>query len=191
MDQSPEERLPHRARLRAHAHDGARKLRLHPPPPQHADHRALRRRQVLARLRPRRAGLPGGLLRRLSSHAPPARRPRARPRRRPRRPVAQHTRPGRPRSSGKLSTGQYSDPPHSSTTGAPSSSMPGNAAISSRSSRTATVAAPPSSPARPRSRPGTTSSATPPSPMRCSPFRGLARHHWGHGPPPPCKTPTA
>ena len=51
--------------------------------PQPADHRAMRHRQDLARLRPRPEGLPGQPHRPLQAPAPALRRARSRPRRRP------------------------------------------------------------------------------------------------------------
>ena len=92
-----------------------------------ADHRAMRRRQKLARLRARAQGLPGGPLGPVLPRAAPVCGAGARPRRRALRQAPAPARPGQPARS--------------STTGAPSRSCPSRRAISWRSSRIATMPA--------------------------------------------------
>ena len=79
----PDRGLPHSPPARPGAVPAARHRHLDRGAPQSLDHRALRRRQDLARLRPRSEGLPEQPHRPLQAPAPPLRRARARPRRRP------------------------------------------------------------------------------------------------------------
>ena len=122
---------------------------------QSADHRAVRRRQELARLRARAKGLPGGPLRRLSPRAAPVRRPGAR-------------RAAMAATPGCCASARPRRPAHPRRLGTRAARPPSSAATSWRSSRIATTPARSSSPARCPSTAGTKSSATPRSPTPSS-----------------------